>query len=208
MTSSAQVWLERVRALQSIAQEGLTYTRDPFDRNRFERLRDLAADVAADVVDGPPDAVRAAVLADEGYLTPKLDVRAAVPDADGRLLLVRESSDGRWSLPGGWADPGQSLAEGAVREVHEETGYDVVVDRLLGVYDRERWGHPPMLHHTLKAVVACRLAGGTPTPSAETPELGWFARDEIPPLSASRTSSVLVRRVFEHLDDLDLGVDL
>jgi ADP-ribose pyrophosphatase YjhB (NUDIX family) len=210
--STADGWLDRVRALQAIAQEGLTYTKDPWDRDRFGRLRDLTARLAAEVLtaDGatPAESIAHAVRAESGYLTPKLEVRAAVHDETGRLLLVREVSDGRWSLPGGWADVGETLAEGVVREVREETGYAVEVERLLGVYDRERWGHPPMLHFTLKAVLRCRLVGGEATLSTETDAVAWFAPGELPPLSVGRTSPELLARVFLHRDDAGLPPDL
>ncbi len=110
-------WLRRVRALQAIAQEGLAYTRDPFDQARFARLKEVTAEIAGALSDGEPAPLRLAVEQAEGYLTPKLDVRAAVFDEAGRVLLVRERRDGRWTLPGGWADVGEGLAAGAVREV-------------------------------------------------------------------------------------------
>lgn len=236
-------WLERVRALQVIAQEGLAYTRDPWDRDRFTRLRELTAIIAQEVLDGlpaagPPTAavlsdpaatagapvepagphplpaagsraaVAVAVLQERGYLTPKLDVRAAVHDEAGRLLLVREVSDGRWALPGGWADVGETLAESVVREVREETGFAVEVERLVGIYDRERWGHPPMLHYTLKSVLRCSVIGGEATASPETDAVAWFARDALPPLSVQRNSPELVARVFAHHDDPGLWPDL
>ena len=201
-------WLRRVRALQAIAQEGLTYTRDPFDAVRFTRLRELTAEIAEALSDADPGPVRLAVEQAEGYLTPKLDVRAAVFDDRGRVLLVQEHSDGRWSLPGGWADVGEGLAAGAVREVWEETGYVVEYERLLGVYDRERWGHPPVMWYTLKAVVACRLLGGERTTSMETDAVEWFARDDVPELSTGRTSPRLLERVFEHHDDPALPPDV
>ncbi len=204
-------WLGRVRALQVIAEEGLVYSKDPWDRDRFSRLRDLTTDLAAQVL---PDTAgllpqdRLPLDAERGYLTPKLDLRAAVHDTDGRLLLVREVSDGRWALPGGWADIGETLAEGVVREVREETGFVVEVERLLGVYDRERTGHPPMLHFTLKAVLRCRLVGGVATPSAETDAVAWFAAEDLPPLSVGRTSPELVARVFAHRAEPGLPPDL
>ena len=201
-------WLRRVRALQAIAQEGLAYTRDPFDAVRFTRLKELTAEIADALSEGEPAPLRLAVEQADGYLTPKLDVRAAVFDDAGRVLLVQEHSDGRWSLPGGWADVGEGLAAGAVREVREETGYAVEYERLLGVYDRERWGHPPISWYTLKAVVACRLQGGEPTTSMETDAVGWFARDEVPDLSTGRTSPRLIERVFEHHDDPALPPDV
>ena len=204
----AAAWLRRVRALQAIAQEGLAYTRDPFDAVRFTRLKELTAEIAGALSDGEPAPLRLAVEQAEGYLTPKLDVRAAVFDDQGRVLLVQEHSDGRWSLPGGWADVGEGLAAGAVREVREESGYVVEYERLLGVYDRERWGHPPASSYVLKAVVGCRLLGGERATSMETDAVEWFARDEVPELSTGRTSQRLIERVFEHHDDPGLPPDV
>lgn len=207
----------------------MVYTQDPFDRSRFERLRDVAADLAEMVLGAvPPEPaaplVRAAPLvgvepqapatvadavrAEQGYLTPKIDLRAAVSDDRGRLLMVREASDGLWTLPGGWADIHETLAEGVVREVREESGYEVRVDRLLGIYDRERWGHPPMLHWTLKAVLACTVVGGSPRTSLETLDVGWFAPHDVPPLSLGRLSPRLLSRVFEHVRRPDQMPDL
>ncbi len=201
-------WLRRVRSLQAIAQEGLAYTRDPFDASRYARLKEVTAEIASALSGGEPAPLRLAVEQAEGYLTPKLDVRAAVFDADGPVLMVRERSDGRWTLPGGWADVGEGLAEGAVREVREESGYVVEYERLFGLYDRERWGHPPMSWYTLKGVVGCRLLGGRATPSTETDAVDWFPRDRVPELSVGRTSARLLARAFEHHDDPSLPPDV
>lgn len=201
-------WLARVREVHALAQAGLTYADNAFDLERYARLRDLAADMAAALAVDEPERVRMALLGESGYLTPKLDVRAAVFDGAGRLLLVREVSDGGWAMPGGWADVNASLAEAAVREVEEESGYAVSVQRLLGFYERERWGHPPMPFFTLKAVLACRLEGGVPRESHETDGIGWFGRAELPPLSQTRGSSRLLARVFEHHDDPSLPPDI
>ncbi|MGN6330926.1 MAG: NUDIX hydrolase [Motilibacteraceae bacterium] len=201
-------WLGRVRELHSIAAAGLAYARSPYDLERYERLRELAALMTAELVDAPPQRLRMLFEGDPGYLTPKLDVRAAVPDAHGRLLMVREEQDGLWTLPGGWADVGESAGEGAVREVREESGYEVVVDRLLGFYERERWGHPPLPFFTLKVVVACRLVGGAPATSHETLDVGWFGAGEEPPLSEGRMSPSLLARVRELLADPSAPADL
>jgi ADP-ribose pyrophosphatase YjhB (NUDIX family) len=201
-------WLRRVRTLQAIAQEGLTYAQNPFDTARYARLKEVTADIAQALADTEPAPLRLAVEQADGYLTPKLDVRAVVFDEGGRVLLVRERSDGRWTLPGGWADVGEGLAAGAVREVREESGYVVGYERLLGIYDRERWGHPAASWYTLKAVVACTLLGGEATPSSETDAVDWFARGEAPELSAGRTSARLLERVFEHRDDRSLPPDV
>lgn len=203
-----QTWLARVRELHSLAQVGLEYADNGYDAERYGRLLELAADMTASLAAGDPEPVRMLMLERTGYVTPKLDVRAAVFDEQGRILLVQEAVDRAWSPPGGWADVNESLTEGAVREVEEESGYLVVAGRLLGLYERERWGHPPSPHFTYKAVVACRLVGGEPRASHETLDVGWFARDALPPLSLPRVSPQLVARMFEHHDDPGLAQDL
>ena len=127
--------------------------------------------------DADPEVVRMLFRAQDGYATPKLDVRAAVFDQAGRVLLVRERVDGAWAMPGGWADVGESLAEGAVREVREESGYDVVIDRLLGLYERERWGHPAaaVLHPQGGARGATSSEGRRPRAARPTRSAGSHA---------------------------------
>jgi len=203
-----ETWLGWARELRSIAQAGLTYGQNPFDLARYERLLELTADLTAALAGGPPEPYRAAFAADTGYLTPKLDVRAAVIDDGGRLLMVREVADGRWALPGGWADVNEGLVAGAVREVREESGYVVEATRLLGIYDKRHWGAPPSPSFTLTTVVACRPVGGEATASYETTEVGWFERSQLPELSTGRTPLPLVERVFAHHDDPDLPQDL
>lgn len=207
--AAGDAWLARVRALSAIAQEGLTYTRDPFDVIRYTRLKELTAELAQALdADPAPGRLRLSVESADGYLTPKLDVRAAVFDDQGRVLLVRERRDQRWTLPGGWADIGEGLAEGAVREVREESGYEVTYERLLGVYDREKWGLERGPWFTLKVVVGCRLVGGSAATSLETDGVDWFARDAVPELSPGRTPERLLARVFEHHDDPTLPPDV
>ena len=201
-------WAPWVEELRSIAAAGLAYSESPYDRDRYTRLLTIGADMTAALRDADPEVVRMLFRAQDGYATPKLDVRAAVFDQAGRVLLVRERVDGAWAMPGGWADVGESLAEGAVREVREESGYDVAIDRLLGLYERERWGHPPLPFFTLKAVVAAHVVGGAPATSSETDEVGWFARDALPPLSLGRNSAALMARVFAHADDPTLTPDV
>lgn len=201
-------WTDWAQELRSIAAAGLAYSQSPYDRDRYTRLLTVSADMTAALHEGDPEVVRMLFRAEDGYATPKLDVRAAVHDGDGRVLMVRERVDGAWSLPGGWADVGESLAEGAVREVREESGYEVVVDRLLGLYERERWSHPPVPFFTLKAVLAAHVVGGAPATSSETDEVGWFARGALPPLSVERNSAMLLSRVFDHADDPTLTPDV
>jgi len=132
-------WVQR---LQTISQAGLTYARDPFDRQRYEQLQGLAAEIAASIATDPLETCLEVIRAEKGYATPKVDVRAVV-EQGGKLLFMRESQDGRWALPGGWADIGESPSQIAEREVFEETGYRVRATKLLAVYDKAKHDHPP-----------------------------------------------------------------
>lgn len=200
-------WLKWAQQIQSIAQAGLTYGKDPYDLERYQELRRLAAEIIATHTSIPFDTVSTVLEGEQGYLTPKVDVRAAVFDAQGRLLLVRERAEGHWSLPGGWADVGESPGEIAAREVREESGFEVRPVKLLAVLDRAKHPHPPLLWHVYKLVIRCELVGGAAHESLETSGVGFFDRDDIPPLSLSRVTEAQIRRVFEHYDDPGLAPD-
>ena len=199
-------WLRWADALQTIASAGLTYSRDPFDRDRFEQVRAVAAEILSRHTDLALPEAQARLQAEPGYATPKVDVRAAVFDGD-RVLLVREVSDGRWSLPGGWADVGESPAEVAAREVREETGLEVRVTRLLAALDKRKHPHPPQLSYVYKLFFLCQVTGGALRESFETPEVDWFRRDALPPLSLDRVIPTQVERVFQHRDQPTLPAD-
>lgn len=190
--------LAQLRELQAIAQEGLTYSRDPFDLTRFASLRDLTAELLAEQTGQSPATVTGLLRAEEGYLTPKVDVRAVVLNAAGEVLLTRERSDGAWSLPGGWADPGESPTQIAVREVQEETGRTVRAARLLAVMDKAQHPHPPDLWAVYKLFVQCDLTGAPDavhTENLETLDSAFFPVDALPPLSLPRNLPEQVRRV-------------
>jgi len=135
-------WLTWMQRLQTITQAGLTYSRDPYDLQRYEQLQELAAQMAESIAPAQQEPWLGIIRAEKGYATPKVDVRAVV-EQNGKLLFMRESHDGRWSLPGGWADIGESPSQIAEREVLEETGYQVKASKLLALYDKARHDHPP-----------------------------------------------------------------
>lgn len=190
-------WLEWARKLQAIAQNGLTFSQNPFDIERYESIRRIAAEMMATLADAPVERVLDLFAQDTGYATPKVDVRGAVFQ-DDTLLLVRERSDGLWTLPGGWADIGQSPAEAVVREIREESGYHTRAVKVLAVYDRNKHPHPPMPHHAFKIFFRCELLGGEATTSIETDGVGFFGEDKIPALSTGRITSGQIARCFEH----------
>ncbi|GAA5514373.1 hypothetical protein Dcar01_03128 [Deinococcus carri] len=201
--------LTQLRELQAIAQAGLTYTRDPYDRERYERLLVLTAELLAGETGQAANEVHEHLRAERGYLTPKVDVRAVVLNARGEVLLTRERVDGRWSLPGGWADPGDSPREVAVREVREETGRQVRATRLLALLDKDKHPHPPDLWAVYKAFVACELVEDRAHPgNTETLESGWFSPEALPPLSLGRNLPEQVRRMVELSQRPELGVDV
>ncbi|HEX4336692.1 MAG TPA: NUDIX hydrolase [Polyangiaceae bacterium] len=199
-------WLEVVQALQRIAQAGLTYTEGPYDRERYSELMKIAAEITAGSLGGPVTAALDVLSTEVGYATPKVDVRAVVPK-DGKLLFVRESEDGLWSLPGGWADIGSTPAEMAAREVLEETGYVVTVKKLLALLDKSKHEHPRELFWVYKAVFLCELVSGEPRTSHETTEIAFFGKDELPPLSDKRITRGQVLRMFEHVAHPELTTD-
>ncbi|MCI0686399.1 MAG: NUDIX hydrolase, partial [Sporichthyaceae bacterium] len=193
-------WAERI---QAIAQTGLAYARDPFDLERYRALRALAVEIAAahlELPEGGRRRLEELFAADAGYPTPKVDVRAFVSrdrgDGDRQeVLLVRERVDGGWSLPGGWADPGWSPAEMAVREVAEESGYQVRAGRLLALWDRGRHNPGPPLPAVYKVCVGCTVTGGRPAAGVETLAVGWFPLGELPELSSTRVTAAQIRRL-------------
>jgi len=193
------LWLGWAKKLQAVAQTGFAYAKDPFDIERYESIRLVAAEMMAagcDVQD--VDSVVELLSRDVGYATPKVDVRAVV-FLDGRLLFVREKEDGRWTLPGGWADIGDSPSAAVVREVKEESGYDVKARKLLALLDRNLHGHPPIPYHAYKLFFLCDLVGGKAHAEHETDAVDFFASDEIPPLSLTRVTPAQIAHLFEHM---------
>ncbi|HWI62738.1 MAG TPA: NUDIX hydrolase [Symbiobacteriaceae bacterium] len=199
-------WLRWAERIQAIAQIGLTYTRDPYDAERYHQLRDLAVEITASQSGMSAEQAREMIAVETGYATPKVDVRAAVFQ-DGKLLMVRERSDGCWALPGGWADVGDSPGEMAAREVREESGYIVRPVKVLAVLDRSRHGLTPMIWSVYTIFLQCELISGSPTDTLETYGVGFFGRDELPPLSVQRNSPSQIARLFAHYDNPDLPTD-
>jgi ADP-ribose pyrophosphatase YjhB (NUDIX family) len=201
-------WLVWARQLQAIAQTGLTFVKDPFDRERYEAVRELAAQIMAAHTDIDARRIEALFTEQSGYATPKVDVRAAVFRDDGALLMVRET-DGCWSLPGGWADVNQSARESVIREVREEAGFDIAIRKLAAVLDRARYPHvPPRPFHVYKMFFICEITGGAARPSIETTEIGFFPEHALPPdISVHRVVPYQIERMFAHYRQPDLPTE-
>jgi len=208
-TNGTPPWLDWATRLQAIAQIGLAYTRDPYDRERFEQVRAVAVEMMAAGSDASGERIAELFAGERGYATPKVDVRGVVFDDAGRLLLVREREDGRWTLPGGWADVLESPREAVVKEVREESGFEVRPVKLLAVLDYNRQAHePPRAVSIYKVFLRCEITGGgARADTLETSDVGFFAEDALPPLSLSRTTPAQTRRLFEHYRRPDLPAD-
>jgi ADP-ribose pyrophosphatase YjhB (NUDIX family) len=193
-------WLTWAREIQAIAQTGLAFSKDPYDLDRFAALRRLAVRIMAEHTGADLGQIAGLFDTETGYATPKVGVRGAVFDASGRILMVRETADeNRWSLPGGWADVNQTPAQSVVREVFEESGYQVRAVKLAAVWDRSRHTHPPAAFSVVRLFFVCALEGGSPRTSLETSEVGWFAETGVPAdLSLRRTLPHHIGRMFAH----------
>jgi ADP-ribose pyrophosphatase YjhB (NUDIX family) len=200
-------WLEWNQRLQAIAQNGLTFARDAYDLERYQAIRRIAAEMLA-AGSGLPSAAVLGILEQEtNYATPKVDVRGVVFRED-KLLLVRERSDGKWTLPGGWADVCASPAENVVREIHEESGFLTRATKMLAVFDRSKHPHePPFAFHVYKIYLLCTIIGGQEAVSLETDSVGFFGETEIPELSVDRVTAGQIRRMFEHHRNPGLPTD-
>lgn len=194
--SNMPAWFNWAQRLQSIAQAGLTYTQNVFDVERYHQTQQIAAEILAAGTDAPLQQVQGLLSVEAGYATPKLDVRGVVI-RDGKILLVKELSDGCWTLPGGWVDVGEGPSTAAEREVWEESGYEVRAVKLLALYDRNLHDYPPFVFHTYKMIFLCDLLGGSPTTSIETGGAEFFGENEIPPLSVERVTPQVLTRLFE-----------
>ena len=201
-------WLRWAKQLAALAQNGLTYSDNEYEIERYKQIRQIAAEMMSAGFGLETQSFIDLFSKERGYATPKVDVRGAV-FRDNRILLVREKIDGGWTLPGGWADPCQSPSEAVTREVFEEAGFQVRVVKLAAVYDRSKHPHePPMPFHLYKLFFLCEITGGSATESYETTGVDFFAENNIPQdLSVSRTLPFQIARMFEHHRNAGLPTD-
>ncbi len=195
-----QSWLEIARQLQSLSQTGLAFSQSEFDNERYEKIAELASDIICNHTELEKDKIQKVFLNLPGYATPKIDVRSAVIK-DDKLLLVKEKQDGRWALPGGWADVGDYPSEVAIRETKEESGYDIKPIKIAAVFDANRSGRPLEFFHAFKIIFLCDFLGGEAEPDKEILDVGFFDFDNLPPLSENRTNEKHINEIKKHLAD-------
>lgn len=187
-------WLEWAIELQSLAQAGLTYGKDVYDRERYERIRDISAEILSYKTDISVEKVKNLFCNEVGYQTPKLDTRAAVFEHE-KILLVKENN-GKWSLPGGWVDVNLSVKENTVKEVKEESGLDVTADRIIAIQDRDRHNLPAYAYGVCKIFVLCSVLGGEFEKNIETTEFRYFNKAELPELATEKNTKEQIEMCF------------
>lgn len=191
-------WLGWAKRLQALAQNGLTFSRNPFEIERYEAVRQVAAEMMAAGSDTDVEKILDLFKDNVGYMTPKVDTRGVV-FRDRAILLVKELSDHKWTLPGGWADVNESPSVAVVREIRKEAGFETRAVKLLAVYDRTKQGHLPQHPFSAyKLFFRCEITGGAPSASIETSGAAFFREDEIPKLSLARVTPLQITRMFEH----------
>lgn len=187
-------WVDSIIELQSLAQAGLAYGRDVYDRERYQRIREISADMMSAIADMPPQKVKHLFCGETGYQTPKIDTRAAI-FRDDRILLVRENN-GTWSLPGGWCDVNVSVAENTVKEVREEAGLDVVPEKLIAVQDWRKHNVVNNAYGVCKTFMLCTAVGGSFAENIETTGFDYFREDELPNLAAEKNTAEQIKMCF------------
>jgi ADP-ribose pyrophosphatase YjhB (NUDIX family) len=197
---SLPIWLEWAREIQALAQTGLAFSQNPYEKERNEKLMRLASEMIAGHSNLDENSIHENMLKQSGYATPKIDVRGAII-RNNKILLVQEAMDGKWCMPGGWADVGDEPAASVIREVREESGFDVRLSKIIGVFDANRDGRPLELYHAFKIVFLGEITGGQAKTSHETLAVDFFPLDDPPPLSMNRTHSRHLEEIRNHLEN-------
>ena len=199
MNSTTPKWFAWAREIFSLSQSGITYSGNEYDIQRYKRLQEIAAEIIESQSGTTKESALESFSMQAGYITPKIDVRGAVVH-EGKILLIQERADGRWAIPGGWADLGNTPASVAEREVWEESGFRVKAEKVVAVLDANRV-EPMEFYHAYKIIFLCRLLDGEPRTSYETLAVDFFELNNLPPLSLYRTSESMLQEVFAHVKD-------
>ena len=193
--SRNEKWLQWTIELQSLAQAGLTYGKDAYDKERYERIREISAEILSNMSDFPKETVRNLFCNESGYQTPKIDTRAAI-FKDGKILLVCENN-GKWSLPGGWCDVNLSVGENTIKEVKEESGLDVTADSIIAIQDRAKHNLPLYAYGICKVFVLCSTVGGSFQENIETTGFDYFFENGLPNLATEKNTADQIKMCFD-----------
>ena len=179
-------YLNTFKKIKALAETGLVYAQNGYEVERNQELIDLSKELMSSIANQTIEAFDKYYLPPKEYPTPKVDVRGLLLNEKGEVLLAKEMMDGRWSIPGGWADIGHTPTEVVVKEIEEETGLQAEVLRVLAIYDKRCHAHPPQPLYIYKIVFLCRATGGELRGNFDIEEARWFPLDALPPLSEDR----------------------
>lgn len=195
-------WLDWAKRIQALSQSGLAFSKDIYDIERYEELRKISVEIMAEHTDLELHRIEGLFTNETGYQTPKVDVRGVIFKEE-QVLMVKENLDNRWALPGGFCDIGLSPSENVVKEIKEESGYDVIPVKLLALLDKNKHPHPPEPYHYYKIFIMCEIIGGEPAIGSETNQVKFFSKNNLPPLSLNRNTESQIAMMFEFLKNPD-----
>ncbi len=193
-TNDFDMLIKLAMELQSIAQNGLTYTKDLYDKERFERVREISAQFMSMKTGFSLERVKDIFCNETGYQTPKIETRAAM-FSKNKILLVKEQE--KWALPGGWVDYNETIASSTIKEVKEETGLDVIPLRIIAIQDRNKHNSPKFAYGICKVFILCSIVSGSFQPNNETTESGFFSLNELPILDENKTIYNQIQMCFK-----------
>lgn len=204
------IWFNQLQKLRALSQNGLTYSNNEYDIYRYEQIKQIVHEMYSEVTDLPLEKIDTFFLPDRGYATPKVDLRAGI-FKDGKILMVKERSNGLWSLPGGWADVLESPKAGIIREVKEESGYDICSPQLVAIVDRSLHDYIPIYpHHIYKFFFVSRIVSGEPTINIEIEDIHFFSEHKSPPLCNARVLKKDITRLFyayHNINNVEVYID-
>jgi ADP-ribose pyrophosphatase YjhB (NUDIX family) len=190
-------YFEKIKRIQTLAEIGLEFCENTFDRERYEELRQISLGLLEKMTDVPVEQIIPVIEEKDGYKTPKVDVRAVVFNESGKILLVQEKADNCWAMPGGWSDVSYSPGEVAEKECMEEARLKVKAIKLLAVIDKQKQGMPPAFEYVYKIFLLCEKQGNNISTGTETLDAGWFSEDNLPELSNPRNNLAVLKMMFQ-----------
>lgn len=201
--------LELIKRITALSDTGLIYADDEYQRERYEELREISLQLLSIVSNRPLKNLLDFYMPVVDYPTPKVDVRGVVMNQNKEILMTQEREDGKWTIPGGWADVGYSPKEMVVREIEEETGLKTTVERLLAVYDKRCHPHPPQPFYIYKMIFFCKMEGGSLKPGFDIKDAAFFPIDDLPELSLDRILGTQLEQLYRFAmsGDMDVYVD-
>jgi ADP-ribose pyrophosphatase YjhB (NUDIX family) len=202
-------FFEQLKRIQALAEIGLEYSNSNYDRERYDEIQEICLEMLEEISDVPVEKIRPIIQEKNGYKTPKVDVRAVVFNAEGKILLIQEKVDGYWALPGGWADVGYTPRQIAEKECFEEAGLKVKASHLLAVMDKTAQQMPPEFEYVYKLFIRCEPIGDRIAAGAETTDVAWFSENNLPELSKPRNLESQIHLMFEYFrgDKTDVYLD-